>query len=273
MGPGDVTVASVGGRPVWASCVTAQAARARGSVDERRAVGLRECIDFELLAQAAEARGLVNAPEVSEARRTALVSRVVEIGFEDRYRTPASMQAQIDATINANLALMNRQERRLSTYVRVPVDRKATPEMEASARAVADQIYAALGSRTGLFPVDLREVAETVGTATKLKLAASDFKASTLESFEAPFGDALFALEVGRVSPPTRTSKGWDIILLTEITPPKVYTREEVAEIVFPELRRKQFVTWIGELIESLDVSLEQIGREDFARIMANPPP
>jgi len=53
-GPGDAVVATVGGRPVWASCVAAQAAR--GTRTRRAALG--ECVDFELLAQAAEARGV-----------------------------------------------------------------------------------------------------------------------------------------------------------------------------------------------------------------------
>ncbi|HWU88103.1 MAG TPA: hypothetical protein VN253_12540, partial [Kofleriaceae bacterium] len=67
----DAAVASVNGRPVWGSCVAHQAARGAAS----REAALAECIDFELLAQAAEARGLAADPEVGEAARRAMVGR------------------------------------------------------------------------------------------------------------------------------------------------------------------------------------------------------
>src|SRR5690349_5838184 len=45
-GPQDVKVATVNGRPVYASCVQTQAARGASKQD-----ALQQCIDFELLAQ------------------------------------------------------------------------------------------------------------------------------------------------------------------------------------------------------------------------------
>ena len=47
----DVQVATVNGRPVRGSCVTEQAARGATRDD-----ALKQCIDFELMAQVAEAR-------------------------------------------------------------------------------------------------------------------------------------------------------------------------------------------------------------------------
>jgi hypothetical protein len=49
----DVVVALAAGRPVYGSCVAAQAERGHLSRD----AALRECIDFELMAQEAERRG------------------------------------------------------------------------------------------------------------------------------------------------------------------------------------------------------------------------
>jgi len=112
-GPDDVIVAQVNGRPVWGSCVAAQASRGIA-----RDAALRECVDFELLAQAAEARGLATAPEVTEGTRGALANRLVETGFEATYRSPADVPGQIDRVIAANPLLANRPERRGSTYAR-----------------------------------------------------------------------------------------------------------------------------------------------------------
>ncbi|MBS1123887.1 MAG: hypothetical protein H6Q90_6115 [Deltaproteobacteria bacterium] len=270
-GPDDLVVAQVAGRPVWSSCVAAQARRdtTQRPVEDKRTAALRECIDFELLAQAAEARGLASDPEVINAARTALVSRVVETGFEDLYRTPADLRAQIDATIAANQRAMLRAERRLSTFARVELAKDASPETEAAAHALADQIHDALAARSGLFARDLHELVDARAKTTKLPLKVFDFKLSARNEFEDVFGDALFALEVGRISPPTRTPQGWDVILLTELVPSKQYTREEVETIVFPELRRKQFLAWASQLVQSLGIEIEEIQRDDFARVMA----
>src|SRR5688500_7421250 len=80
----DVEVARVNDRPVWGSCVATQAVSATPQDRDR---ALRDCIDFELLAQTAEQRGLAAMPEVNEAFRTALVDRVVA-DFEHRYQKP-----------------------------------------------------------------------------------------------------------------------------------------------------------------------------------------
>ena len=72
-GASDGVVAHVNGRPVYGSCVSAQAAAHK--LDAKGA--LRECIDFELLAQAAEAKGLALDHDVAYATKTSLVSRVL----------------------------------------------------------------------------------------------------------------------------------------------------------------------------------------------------
>src|SRR5687768_16245068 len=67
--PDDMQVATVNGKPVWGSCVAAQASR---GVSKQMA--LQQCIDFELLAQAAEARGFATDPDVHVETREALVN-------------------------------------------------------------------------------------------------------------------------------------------------------------------------------------------------------
>ena len=62
-GSDDFVVARVDGHPIWASCVSAQATRTKGD----RTTALRDCIDFELLAWRAAARGLLDDPDVRDA--------------------------------------------------------------------------------------------------------------------------------------------------------------------------------------------------------------
>jgi len=252
-GPDDVEVAQVAGKPVWGSCVTAQIHR--GAKD--RTTALRECIDFELLAQAADARGLATQADVIEATRTAIVNRLVETGFESHYQTFDDLRAQIDQTIARNQSAMNVDEKRSCMYLRIELPRDAPAKVEQQAHAAINTIYAAFEHETGLFEVDVAGRATAIAKDLNVKVTATDFKSSVRTEFEPTFGDALFAIpDVGRVAPPTRTPYGWDLILLTQRVPAKHYTRDEVATIIFPELRRRQFQLWMIEVAHSLGVQV-----------------
>jgi hypothetical protein len=260
-GPDDVAVATVNGRPVWGSCVAAQMKRSSGEPageDERakidranldRRAALDECIAFELLAQAAEARGLARDPEVALAARTAMASRLVEVGFEQRFRTPDDLRAAVDREVERYSDQLDRPELRASAFARVEVPAGAPPAQDAAARALAEQIAGALERETGLFPVHLRETADRLAAGAGQRVTHGEFRAATREGLVPPYADALYAIpEEGRVGKATRTPWGWDVILMTRRLPPEVRTREEIAEKVFPDLRRRYFYRWVDEL-------------------------
>jgi hypothetical protein len=136
----DLEVASVNGRPVWASCVTAQASGAAAPIagppraeGVRRSAALDQCIAFELLAQAAEAHGLSVAPEVSRAARSAAVNRLIETDFEQRYRTPDDLKPAVDALVKRNEWRMHVPELRSSTYARFVVPKDTPPALDQTA--------------------------------------------------------------------------------------------------------------------------------------------
>lgn len=257
-GSGDLAVATVDGRPVWGSCVAAQERR---GADRRRA--LDECIAFELLAREAEARGLAADPEVGEALRAALVSRLVETDFEARYQRPADLGAPMEREIDRYADQLDRPEMRASAFARVEVPKDAPPQTEAAAQALAERIAASLAGESGLFPAHLREAAEreSAGAGAGLRVAIDQVPAKTREGLVPPFADALFAIpEVGRVSPPTRTPWGWDIVLLVRLLPPEHRAREEVAAKVFPSVRRRQFYRWM-DAIRKVDIDWRAVDR------------
>jgi len=253
-GPDDVIVAQVDGRPVWGSCVAAQAAR---GADRRTA--LDECIAFELLARAAEARGLAGDPEVGEATRAALVDRLVATDFEARYRSPADLADAIDKVIERNKRRASMPEGRASAYVRIALPTTAPADRDAAARALAEQIARALADETGLFPVHLKETGERLAAGTGFTPEHAVVPMNAREGLVAAYADALFAIpEVGRIAPTAvRTQWGWDVILLTERIAAKTYTRDELAREMFPELRRNYFSVWVNQIVRSLGVKIE----------------
>jgi len=253
-GETDVEVAKVNGRPVWGSCIVGQIARGA----KTRAAALDECVAFELLAQAAEQRGLATDPSVGEATRAALVNRLVQIDFEEKYQKPADLGDRMTKWLDDNAWRMHRPELRASSYARVEVAKDAPPETDARARKLAEAIAAELAGQTGLFGVNLRETAERLAKGTGAKLDIKDYKQSPRSGLESNYADGLFAVpEVGRVSAATRTKWGWDVILWSGGLPAKESSREEIAAEVFPELRRATFQVWVNQLIKQLQIHVE----------------
>ena len=255
-GGDDVVVAQVGGRPVWGSCVATQAKRG----GRTREVALAECIDFELLAQAAEAHGLAAHAEVVAATRVSIVSRLVERDFEQKYRGPEDLKPQLDQVLESARDAMNRPELRGSAHALVRVPDKAAPEVDRDARVLAERIHAALATEPGLHASHLEETARRLARETKLELVFESHAVMPREARFAPeYLTALFSIpEVGRVSAVTRTSYGWHVILLTEVVARKQFTRDEFADLVFPDVRRKHFKEWSDAIADSLGLAIKK---------------
>lgn len=280
-GPSDEIVANVNGRPVWASCVAAQGAKivadhAARVADHARSTALREklvaegqafppvpplaalphdparaaldaCIEFELLAQQADKRDLGADPDVVDATRAAIVNRLVETGFEHKYTKPADLGDRLDKWYRDNEWRLHRPELRSSAYVRAVGD---TPEAKAAAQAVYDK----LATETGLFTLDLQEASKLPTGAVKIEYLNVSIKPR--DQLDKSYAAALFSIpEVGRVSPPTKTPWGWDVILWTGGLAAKETTREELAAEAFPDLRRSMFPIWVAQIARELGVT------------------
>jgi len=251
--PGDVQVATVNGKPVWGSCVQAQAARGASAKD-----ALQQCIGFELLAQEAERRGLATDSEVAIATRTALVSQLVAQEYEDKFTKPEDFGNYWTRSMERNKMRFDHPEARGSVYVRVDLAKNATPADEAKAKVVIDDIYAALKDERGLMKPHVEEIANRVNASrAKLSIAAvpADIKNGRLDD---TYTAALFSIpEVGRVAAPVRTPWGWDIVLYDSVVPEVHATREEMIESALPEIKRSYFPQWVNRIVLSLGVHIQ----------------
>lgn len=249
-GSADSIVAQVNGRPVWASCVEAQATALGSAAGDAKKRALDECVAFELLAQEAERRGFAGEADVAEATRTAVVSRLVELGFEQRYQTPADLGARLEKWFADNQWRMHRPELRSSAYLRIPGD---SPE----AKAMAQAIYEQLASRTGLFASDLQDAIAALPPGSP-KAEFANLSIKNREDLVPEFSNVLFAIpEVGRVAPPAKTAWGWDVILWTGGLSAKETPRAELEAEAFPDLRRSMFPIWVAQIARDLGVKPE----------------
>ena len=250
-GASDVQVATVNGKPVYGSCVAKQAAR--GATKQQ---ALEQCIAFELLAQ--QAAQYATDPDVTLATHTAMVSELVAREYEQKFQQPTDFGAFWSQIVDKNRERLVHDEARASAYVRVPVPKGASPADEANAKAIADELAAALNKERGLMMPNLQEIAlRVVGTRAKLESQAVPAylnNGGLVDEYAKP----LFAIpEVGRTTGPVRTPWGWDIILLTELIPAAHPSESELVEKALPDVKRIYFPQWVAQLGTKLGVSVK----------------
>ena len=250
--PDDVQVATVEGRPVWGSCVSAQAAR--GATKEH---ALDECIGFELTAIEADKRGLATDRDVVLATHTALVSELVEHEYEDKYNRPEDFGTFWTKSLERNRARFDHDEVRGSVYVRIKVAKNAD---DPQAKQLIDEVYAALANERGLMAAHVEAIARRViGTraAADIKLVAPVLRHDRIDDH---YLAALFAIpEVGRVAPPVRTAWGWDVVMWESVVPEVHATPDELVKAALPEIKRSYFQFWVARVARSLGVNAELV--------------
>jgi len=237
----DVEVAHVNGRPVWGSCVAAQAARG-----ESRDQALRECVDFELLSQIAEQRGLARDGDVAAETRTALVGQFVAHEFEDKLTRPTDFGDLWTKLVEKNRWRFDHPEVRGSAYVRLQ------DEM------LAKELYAKLSAERGLVASQLQDLAkQIIGTRGKVEFATVP-PYEFMSRLDETYATALFKIpEVGRVSPPTHTRWGWDVILFDSLIPETHPKPDELVRTMMPDVKRTYFPLWVNRIAQGSGVKIQ----------------
>lgn len=268
---GQVVIAEVGGVPVTADCVRAQAAAHH--VDGQAA--LAECIDFEILAIEAAKRGYGDDPDVAAARRTEAVRNLIEADFLASYDGPEDIS--IDDLHDAWRGIrsrFNHPEIRFTFHVRAEVPEGSPPEADAEARKLATDIAGAFAGKGGVTIDEFKATALRVAGDRPLRIGQSlNFArhSGTAEKFAA----ATFAIRKNHtVSPPVRTHWGWDVILLNDILPaasmPFEDAEAKLREKLFPAARVKQFERWVGARAKAAGAKIDD---DKVAAAFAPPAP
>jgi hypothetical protein len=255
-GADDPIVARVDGRPVYGSCVQAQAQALH--LDAHAA--LDQCIGFEVLAGAAAARGAARAPAVLRAYRGALVSVLIARDFTATHATPAALPpAALEAAFEHFKWRMHRPEFRFVVFVRAPLEKGkvAPPAQEEAARALAFEVYDQLKDRSDLFAADLVAAGHKVAGDRPIEYMTSPYGTGLDGPGEAAFTRPLFALtQIGQVTPPIRTSWGWDVFLWVDTMPALESSHDEVIAWLFPDLRRQLFLEWSNQIAQDLKLPI-----------------
>lgn len=245
---GREPVAKVNGVAIYGDCVQRQA-EAHG-LSKQAALG--ECIDFELLAQAADDPRYLLLPEVQEPATQEMVRSFLSQNYP--YGSAATLPDKLVKALwkQVSPSRYNRPELRDIVFCRIALPEDASAQSEEAKRAEAylRGVYKQLKGRKELAsddlfaacygPIDLPEgEARPYEAAGIESLTLNTFSPRPRAQYDAQFHATVFdgPQVAGMVLPPLLSRFGWDLILLTQIIP-AIATDYSAAE---PELRRALF--------------------------------
>lgn len=231
---GRPIIATVNDVPVYQDCVVRQA-QAHGLSPK---AALDECIDFELLAQAADQAGYAGDSSVQEAGMQELVRTYLDKSYP--MKGPGDLDHALVDTLwqRINVPRYNHPPLRDVVLCRIPLDATMGPESAEYKRADAflRTLYRELKDRDDLVENDLfaacYERYEEAGVHD-LKLNTTRLAPQT--QHDSAWSAEVFApnTKAGKVLPPLRDAAGFAFILITEAKDELVTSFEEAE----PELR------------------------------------
>jgi len=254
-GDEDPVVARVDGRPVYGSCVQRQAEHLGVGRDE----ALRQCVDFELLAGAADARGLRGDPEVAATWRREIVRTIIDRDL-GTLRGVADLPAEfVDPLLAQAQARLHRPYMRVSYYARFPVPTSGaldSPE-ERRAQAAAEELAAQFANDDAVlwepFHAAAKRIAAAHGTPvdTQGPYQAPIVELEHVRGAEKLFRDALRDIPaLGRISPAVRARDGWFVILWWSEVP-----EADLTDAFFDAARLEYFTYWTDRIGDALGMS------------------
>lgn len=273
--PADaVIVAEVNGVPIYGDCVATQVEHGKADTTTE---ALQQCVDFELLAQEAYARGYLRGRELVELRKREATRAFMEAEFASKFSTPADVpETELRRWYERAKPRYVHGEIRKIYFVRARFPPKTPPGSAADwqARSLINEIaYELRGERFFWWRRPRHDLSRNAMVFLTRRAAGERYveipgaghSFARYGPVEIPFRKASFAIErVGQVSPPVRMRDGWAIILLEHIEPPRNTPFEEakadLSKFLFQSSRGAAFLRWAEQFIsiKTINQAIEQ---------------
>ena len=249
------------GHPIGASEVAAR--MQADMVDARTA--LDALIDEEILVQEARRQGFVQSPEDQRSAERIMVRSMLR-DFEAEL-TPDSIPAdEVQADFDEHGDKLQIPERRDSWHILV---KEPGEQGRALAESILDELRRAEDPRT-VFD----RYAGDDAPDSPVDVKTEDLPAITRKArIEKTYKDALFsAKSEGVIEEVVKTSYGWHVIVLTEITPGERKTVKDLDSEIRERLSQKKRFERLVQVVESLEArGLVDYEEAAIERLLAMP--
>lgn len=252
--------------------------RARYGSAEKRKEFLDSMIRFELLAQAAVAKGLDKDPDVIRAAKQVMTQKLMQVEFEEGMDKNDIPEAELRKYYEENSSEYNKPAMRRASHILIKVTEDAKDSAVKKAKQKAEKIYKeALSSKKN--PNSFRKLAKKYSDDKATKDHGGDlgYFSKTEEGGQMlkEFSEVAFSMDkINDISKPVRTKMGFHIIRLTgkrdKITRSFEQVKTQIQHRIFKERRKKKFDDFIEDLNKNAKIEINEKLLESYNPIGAN---
>jgi peptidyl-prolyl cis-trans isomerase C len=244
-----ITVADVQDR------INKQAPFTRGrytTLDKRKEL-LDNLIRIEVMAKEAEKRGYDQDPEVVRVKKQQMISKFLQKEFESKLKVEDVPEAEVQKYYKEHPEEFNRTEE-----VRVS-------QILLKDKAKADKVVAEARAADRNDSKAFRDLVTKYSEDEDSKPRGGDLTSfeRTTALYPKPIVDAAFALkEIGEVSPPVKSDKGYHVLRLTQKRPgfsrPLAEVKRQIQQRLFRDMRTKALDTFVADLRKKFSVTIDE---------------
>ena len=236
--------------------------RARYTTTEKKKEYLDSLIRFEVMANEARRRGYDEDPEVLRVMKQQMISKFLQKDFESKLKVEDVPDADVEKYYKDHPAEFNQKDE-----VRVS-------EVVAKDKPKADKAYAEAkalpkGGPAAMAPTpeqkQFKDIVAKYSEDEDAKQRGGDLGFFDKETtrYPKPVVEASFKLaEVGDVTPPFKTDKGWTVVRLTQKRPgfnrPLAEVKRQIQQRLFRDTRSKAMDNFVAELKKKSNIEVNE---------------
>jgi peptidyl-prolyl cis-trans isomerase C len=238
-------------------------ARARFAVPEKKKELVEDMVRFELIAAEAQKKGFDKDPDVVRAMKQQMITKYLEKDLDAKLKPDDVPDADVEKYYADHSDEFNKK-----AEVRVS-------EIVVADKAKADKVYTeakALGETPATGPRAFHDLVAKYSEDADSKQRGGDTMPFDHDStaYPKPVVDAAFALpDVGAVSPPVQTDKGWAILKLLQKRPDVhrslAEAKHDIQQKLFRETRTKALDSLVADLKKDKKIEVHE---ENFDKIV-----
>ena len=227
--------------------------RARYSSPEKKKEFVDNLIRIEVMAKEAEKRGYDKDPEVVRVMKQQMISKFLQKDFESKLRVEDVPDADVEKYYKEHPEEFNRAEE-----VRVS-------EILVKDKAKADKVSREAAALNRADPKAFRDLVTKYSEDDDSKSRGGDLTSfeRTTKVVPEPIVEAAFAMkEVGDISAPVKTDRGYAVLKLTGKRPgfsrPLAEVKRTIQQRLFKDLRTKAMESFIDDLRKKYTVTIDE---------------
>ncbi len=230
--------------------------RARYTTIEKKKEFLDNLIRFEVMADEAKKRGYDKDPEVERVMKQQMISKFLQKDFESKIKVEDVPDADVEKYYKDHPEEFNKKDEVRVSEILV----KDKPKADKAYNEAKGQSKTAGADQKGF-----RDLVTKYSEDDESKARGGDLTFFDKDStaFPKPVVDAAFKLgDVGDVSPPVKTDKGWVVLKLTQKRPgfnrPLAEVKRQIQQRLFRDTRTKKLDEFIADLKKNTKIDINE---------------